>query len=159
MTLRILLVDDHEAVRSTLRELIEREPQITVVAEAADGVRAVELACKFTPDIVLMDTSLPSMNGIEATRQLVANKLDCRVIAISLHMDLHLVREAFNAGVSGYLLKDMAARELISAIRDVLAGRVALSTKILEMLNGQYHLALCSECAFGVITGRDHRLP
>jgi two-component system, NarL family, response regulator NreC len=145
MALRILLADDHPVIRSTLRQIIEREPGACVVAEAEDGVDAVELALRLSPDIVLMDTSMPSMNGIEATRQLAASGLKFRVIAISLHMDPHLINEAFDAGASGYLLKDMAARELMSAIRDVLAGRRAVSAKILEMFKGQFMQALYSK--------------
>jgi len=147
MALRILLADDHPVIRSTLRQIIEREPGTCVVAEAEDGVNAVELALRLSPDIVLMDTSMPSMNGIEATRQLVASRPKCRVIAISLHMDLHLVNEAFDAGASGYLLKDMAARELTSAIREVLAGRHAVSAKILEMFDGQFMQTLSSKAS------------
>jgi DNA-binding NarL/FixJ family response regulator len=122
MSMRILLADDHRLIRKGLRGLIEKQPDMEVVAEAEDGHAAVRLASEFSPDIVLMDISMPGMDGIEATRQIVAEDPGVKVIALSMHSNRQFVQEMLSAGASGYVLKDCAFEELADAIRAVMAG-------------------------------------
>ena len=128
--MRILLADDHQIIRDGLRALIDRQHDMKVVAEASDGRRAAELVEKMNPDVVVMDIGMPHLNGIEATRQIVAKQAHCKVIALSMHSDKRFVREMLKAGASGYLLKDCAFDELIGAIRAVRRGRPYLSSAI-----------------------------
>ncbi|MDJ0781884.1 MAG: response regulator transcription factor [Desulfosarcinaceae bacterium] len=130
MKRRILIADDHEIVREGLRGLIEKEPDMEVVAEAADGQSAVKLAQECTPDLIIMDISMPDMNGIDATHQLLAELAGVKVIALSMHSDKRFVIGMLRAGASGYLLKECAFREMRTAMGAVFAGQTYLSPKI-----------------------------
>lgn len=131
ISIRILLVDDHKLVRDSLRALIEHQADdIEVVAEAADGRAAVELVRNLSPDVVVMDIGMPDLNGIEATRQILAEAPDVKVIALSMHAGRHFVADMFGAGASGYVLKESAFKELAQAIRTVVAGRTYLDSGI-----------------------------
>ena len=120
--MRIVLADDHEAYRHHLRAALEREPDITVVGEAADGREAIDLARRLAPDIVIIDVMMPGINGIEATRQIVAAYPSVKVLALSLHDDKQFVEVMRAAGASGYALKDEGADALVRALRTVAAG-------------------------------------
>jgi len=113
---QVLLVDDHQIIREGLRALLEKHADIAVVAEAASGEEAVRLARELTPDVVVMDVAMPSMGGIEATKQITGQLPDTRVIALSMHSDVQFVLEMLRAGASGYLLKDSAQEDLAHAI-------------------------------------------
>jgi len=117
--MNILVVDDHQLMRDGLRALLERETDLHVVGEAADGQEALELAPKLRPDLVLMDVSMPGLNGIEATRRLCALMPRARVVGLSMNADRRYVHAMFEAGAWGYLLKSSASDELIRAIRAV----------------------------------------
>ena len=130
MSIKILLVDDHRIMREGLRALIEMRPGLQVVAEAENGQAAIKLNRKLRPDVVIMDINMPDLNGIEATRQMVAEFPDTKIIAFSMHTDHQFVAGALKAGVSGYLQKDSAFEELAQAIRNVVANRTYLSPKI-----------------------------
>jgi DNA-binding NarL/FixJ family response regulator len=106
MDIRILLADDHKLMREGLRMLIGEQPGMTVIAEAEDGETAVELVTRLSPDIVIMDISMPGLNGIEATRTILASGTGSKIIALSMHMEKRMVLEMLNAGASGYSLKD-----------------------------------------------------
>ena len=138
MGIRIILADDFEIIREGLRALIEKQPGMTVVAEAGDGRTAVQLATKLLPDLVVMDISMPDLNGIEATRQILEQCAGAKVIALSVHCDRRFVLEMLNAGASGYLLKDCAFKELIHAIHTVAANNTYLSPKITDIVLKDY---------------------
>jgi DNA-binding NarL/FixJ family response regulator len=127
MGLRVLIADDHGIVREGLRSLIAEQRDMSVVGEAEDGRAAVELARELSPDVVIMDVSMPGLNGIEATRQIGRAAPAPKVIALSMHNDKRFVAEMLAAGASGYLLKDCAFDELVRAIRAVVSGQTYLS--------------------------------
>ena len=124
---RILLVDDHKIIRQGLRTLIEKQPDLEVIAEAEDGRTAVHLTKELLPNVVIMDVTLPEMNGIEATYRITKACPGIKIIALSMHSDKHFVAEMFRAGASGYLPKDCAFEELIQAINTVLSNRSYIS--------------------------------
>lgn len=128
--IRILLADDHRIVREGLRTLIERCNDMQVVAEAENGRQALQLARKHKPDLVIMDVTMPDLNGIDATRQVIEEVPGVQVIALSMHSDKHFVKGMFRAGVAGYLLKDCAADELIHCIHVIRSRRIWLSPGI-----------------------------
>lgn len=130
MNIRVLLADDHKPLREGLRSLIEEQPNMKVVAEAGDGRTALRLAQTLFPDVVIMDISMPGMNGIEAARQINCMAPGVKVLALSMHDDLHFVAEMLKAGASGYLLKDCAFEELIHAIHVVAEQGTYVSPKI-----------------------------
>ena len=138
MTIQVLLADDHKIVRDGLRVLIERCHDMQVIAEAEDGRKALQLARKHKPDVVIMDISMPDLNGIDATRQILEEVPGAKVIALSMHSDKQFVDGMLRAGAVGYLLKDCAADELIQCIRIVLSGRICLSPGITGFLVNEY---------------------
>ncbi len=138
MSTRILLADDHTLLREGLRSLIEEQPDMTVIAEAEDGRSTVQLAMQLTPDIVVMDISMPGMNGMEATRQITAKDPGIKILALSMHTDRRFIVEMLSAGASGYLLKDCAFEELISAIHALADQRTYLSPKISDVVVKDY---------------------
>jgi DNA-binding NarL/FixJ family response regulator len=121
-TLRIILVDDHPIMRAGVKALLNAEPGVAVVAEADNGQTAVELAQELRPDLVLMDVSLPQLNGAEATRQILAAQPSLKVLALSAHEDAAFARLMLEAGALGYVLKRSASDELVRGIRVVAAG-------------------------------------
>jgi two-component system response regulator NreC len=138
MSIKILLADDHKLLREGLRALIEEQRNMTVVAEAEDGRSAVRLAASLSPDIIVMDISMPGLNGIDATRRIAAENPGIKVIALSMHADRDFVVEMFKAGASGYLLKDCAFEELIHAIRAVSSKKAYLSSKLSDTMIKDY---------------------
>ncbi|MBI3140237.1 MAG: response regulator transcription factor [Rhodocyclales bacterium] len=127
---RVLLVDDHKILREALRWLLEREEDIQVVGEAGDGEEALGLAGQAGPDMVVMDVGLPHMNGIEATRRLVAENPRIRVLALSVFEEPRVVLEMLEAGASGYVVKSDSAEELLRAIRAVARGDTYLCPEV-----------------------------
>ena len=128
--IKVLLAEDHQIVRDGLRALIEKQNDIQVVAEADNGRLAMKLVHKHKPDIIVMDINMPELNGIDATRLILAEEPQVRVIALSMHSDRRFVDGMLRAGVSGYLLKDCASEELIHCIKVVNSGRIYLSPAI-----------------------------
>ena len=121
----VLLVDDHDLVRRGLRRVLEDEPSIRVVGEAADGVEAVQMACDLKPRVVLMDFALPRMNGLDATKKIVASCAGTAVIMLTMHTENVRVRQAMEAGARGYVFKSAQDMDLISEIRRVVSGSPA----------------------------------
>ncbi len=130
MSIKVLIVDDHKIVRDGLRILIDKQNDMKVVAEAEDGQVAIKLAKKLLPDIVIMDITMPGMNGIDATRRIISENPAIKIIALSMHSDKRFVTGMLDAGASGYLLKDCAFNELAGAIRRVSANHLYISPGI-----------------------------
>jgi len=133
MTIKILLADDHRIMRDGLCALLKNEPDIEVVAEADNGREAVEMARNLNPTVVVMDMSMPGLNGVEATRQILKLNGSSKVLALSMHADKQFVMGALSAGASGYVLKDCAFEELVHAIHTVL-NRTYLSPGIADIV-------------------------
>jgi two-component system, NarL family, response regulator NreC len=138
MKTRILIADDHKIIREGLRALLEKQNDMEVIAEAEDGLSAVKGALKASPDVVIMDIGMPGLNGIEATRQVVAGNRNIRVIALSMHTDRRFVLEMLEAGASGYLLKESAFEELAASIRTVMSGQPYLSPRVTDVVIKEY---------------------
>ena len=127
MSIRIVMADDHRMFRQGLRHLLEKEKDFTIVGEAENGREAVKQAEELSPDIILMDVNMKDLNGIEATRQIVAKVPSVKVIGLSMYSERQFVTEMLLAGVKGYLLKDAAIEELVLGIRHVMNKNVYLS--------------------------------
>jgi DNA-binding NarL/FixJ family response regulator len=138
MSIRILLVDDHQMLREGFQSLISEESNMTVVAEAENGRAAVQLAAKLSPDIVVMDISMPGMNGIEAARHILAADPAVKILALSMHLDRRMVLEIFRSGAAGYLLKESAFDEVVRAVQIVASKGFYLSPKIADVLLKDY---------------------
>ena len=137
-TITIMLVDDHDVVRTGLRSYLETQPGMQVVAEARDGTDAIKLAGEIHPKIILMDITMPHMDGLEATRQLKALCPESLVLALTVHEDKQYFMEMLAAGASGYLTKQAAADELVAAIRAVATGNVYLQPALARWLLDDY---------------------
>jgi two-component system response regulator NreC len=138
MSIKIILADDHKILREGLKSMIMKEPGMEVVAEAENGEKAVRLADKFSPDVIIMDISMPDLNGIEATNQILAKNPDIKVIALSIYSDKRFVSNMLKAGAKGYLLKGCAFEELLKAIQTVQTCRIYLSPAIDEIVVNEY---------------------
>jgi two-component system response regulator NreC len=136
--IRILLADDHTVVRDGLRALLEKQPDMTVIGEAADGRDSVRMAEEQLPDVVVMDIAMPNMNGIEATRRILAANPQTGVVILSMHQDESYVLRSLKAGAKGYLLKDSLRSDVIEAVRSVSQGRSFLTKKVSRLLQEDY---------------------
>lgn len=134
MSIKVLLADDHKIVSDCLKTLIDKQPDMKVVGEAENGRMVVALAQKLNPNIVIMDISMPDLNGIEATRQIIAKCPGVRIITLSMNSDRRYVTGMLNAGASGYLTKSCSFEELISAVRIVAANKTYLSPDISDVV-------------------------
>jgi DNA-binding NarL/FixJ family response regulator len=130
MGIRILLVDDHKIIHESLEPLLDKQPGMEVVATAENGRKAVKLTQDLKPDVVIMDITMPDLNGIEATYQITSQCPKTKVIVLSMHTDRRYVTGALNAGASGYLIKSCPFEELVSAIQSVSANKKYLSPEI-----------------------------
>jgi len=160
MSIRILLADDHRLVRQGLRSLIEKCSGMEVVAEAEDGREAVRRAREEQPDVIIMDIDMPGLNGMEATRQVIAALPGVRVIALSMHSDKRFVRGMLEAGAAGFLLKDCAFDELDTAIRTVASKKAYLSPGISGTVLQDYLGRAVSDkpSAFSLLTAREREV-
>ncbi|HEX2325993.1 MAG TPA: response regulator transcription factor [Chloroflexota bacterium] len=147
MSIRVLIADDHTLLRSGLRALLERAPDISVVGEAPDGREALRLIEELRPDVVLMDVTMAGLNGLEATMRAARDHRGVRVVILSMHKHEEYVVHAVQAGASGYLLKDVATTELETAIRTVMKGHRYLSAEAAQRV-ADY------EERFGTVTSR-----
>jgi two-component system, NarL family, response regulator NreC len=132
MTVTILIADDHKILREGLKSLLEKQPGFAVVAESEDGISAIDGVKKHKPDIAIIDIGMPDLNGIEVTRKIRSETTATKVIALSMHADRRFVMGVLEAGAKGYLLKDSAFAELVTAVTAVAKGKTYLSPSIAE---------------------------
>ena len=145
MNIRVLIADDHKIMLAGLRSLLEKHTDFEVVGEAENGRKAVQMSLEKKPDVVVMDVSMPDLNGIEATTQIVEGLKETKVIALSMHSDKRFVMGMLRAGASGYLLKDCASQELANAIYQVAGGKKYLSPEITGVVIDDFLLGGDSE--------------
>ena len=160
MPTKVLLVDDHAIIRQGLSSLLEKQPDIKVVGSVEDGRKAVDIARELAPDIVIMDISMPNLNGIDAARKIIGEIGDVKVIALSIHSSRHFVAEMLRAGASGYILKECLFDELLDAIKTVLNGGIYLSPRITGVVIDDYvkHLSTQYQPEGTVLTEREREV-
>lgn len=159
--LRILLADDHIVMRTGLRALLERQPNLEVVGESENGRETVALAASLRPDVVVMDVGMPVLNGIEATQTIVTQCPATAVVILSMHADESYVMRALKAGARGYLLKDSAAADLMGAIQAISQGKSFFSPKVSRILAEDYVRVLKQKGAvdtYDLLTSREREI-
>ena len=159
--LRVLLADDHILMRSGLRALLDRQPNLEVVGESENGRETVALAASLKPDVVVMDVGMPILNGIEATQTIVTQCPSIAVVILSMHADESYVMRALKAGARGYLLKDSAAADLIGAIQAISQGKSFFSPKVSRILAEDYVRVLRQKGAvdtYDLLTSREREI-
>lgn len=156
MSTKIILADDHQLVREGLRTLLEKELGMEVIGEAGDGEDVVQLARELLPDIVIMDVAMPGLDGINATKQITGELPSIKVIALSMYPNKLFVMDMFEAGASGYVLKECASIELNNAIDAVLANEVYLSPKVAGIVfDGRMRRPLATQNSKAGLTERE----
>ena len=136
--IRVLLADDHTILRDGIRALLEDQADIDVIGEAEDGISTVKMTAQLQPDVVVMDIAMPLLNGLEATRQIQRDTPQAKVLILTMHENEEYIRQVLAAGALGYVLKDAAARDLLSAIRSVYHGEAVLSPAITRLVIEDY---------------------
>ena len=159
-SIRIILADAHQIVRQGLRILLEAEPDMEIIAEADNGRRVLKLAQELLPDVIIMDLSMPELNGIEATRQILSGAPEIKVIALSMHSDSLFVLNMIKSGASGYLLKDCALEELVKAIRAVVDDNTYLSPGVSDIVIRDFVTGwqTTNTSAFSVLSPREREV-
>ena len=157
MSIRVMLADDHKILREALRSVLEHEPDIEVVAEARDGREAIELAQNATPDLIVMDIGMPGLDGIEATRRILAGNPAIKVVALSTYSDKRIAQQMMEAGAKGYVVKAAGGDELLSAIRSVMGGEHYLSPEISANIGGDLRVKV-RQAPADLIVAEDRRL-
>jgi two-component system response regulator NreC len=159
--IRILLADDHTVMRNGLRLLLERQPNLQVVGEAADGREAVDLADSEKPDVVVMDIAMPHLNGVEAARQITTRSPQTAIAILSMHSDESYVIRSLKAGARAYLLKDSAEADLIAAIQAIMKGQSFFSPAVRKILKEDYMRQLeemGAEDSYELLTTREREV-
>lgn len=158
--IRIILADDHQIVRQGLRILLEAETDMEIIAEADNGRKVLKLAQELLPDVIIMDLSMPELNGIEATRQILSGAPEVKVIALSMHSDSLFVLNMIKSGASGYLLKDCALEELVKAIRAVVDDKTYLSPGVSDIVIRDFVTGwqTTNSSAFSVLSPREREV-
>jgi len=136
--IRVLLADDHTILRDGIRALLDDQADIEVIGEAGDGQATVKMTAQLQPDVVVMDIAMPLLNGLEATRQIQRDFPQVKVLILTMHENEEYIRQVLAAGALGYVLKDAAARDLLSAIRAVYQGEAVLSPAITRLVIEDY---------------------
>lgn len=159
-TTTILIADDHKIVRDGLRTMLSRYPEIEVIAEAEDGRSTVQLVKQLSPNIVIMDIAMPDLNGIEAARQIIEERPDVKVIALSMHSDRRYISAMFKAGASAFLQKHCAFQEMINAIHAVNEGKTYLSPTISGTVVEAFirHPEKSESSVFSVLSSREREV-
>lgn len=158
--IKVILADDHTIIREGLAAIIQKNPDIKVVAQAGDGRTVVQLTKQLMPDVVVMDITMPGLNGIESTRQITSECNNVKIIALSVHSSKQFVIEMLRAGASGYLLKDCVSDDLAYAIRSVAAGQNYLSPQIAQIVIKNYinDLETLRTSVFSILTHREREV-
>jgi DNA-binding NarL/FixJ family response regulator len=158
--MRVILVDDHEIMREGMCALLKRRPEVEVIGQAADGRAAVDMARKLRPDVVIMDIGMPNLNGIEATRQMLDENPNLRVMALSTHSDGVIVAKMIKAGATGYMLKESAFAELVDGLNLMAEGKTYLCSKISKVVFADYVNMLTNPRIDGSdgLTGREREV-
>lgn len=158
---RILIADDHAIIRRGLRALLAHEPEFEIVAEAADGMEAIALAERETPHIAILDISMPTLNGLEAARQISGKLRDVQLIMLTVHADDCYLLSALKVGARGYVLKSSAEFEIVEAVRAVSQGKAYFSPKVSRMLADDYVHYLDAthvEDEYDLLTSRERQI-
>ena len=158
---RVLIADDHTFIRSGIRSVLEREPDMEVVAEAADGRQAMQACLDHKPQVAILDIGMPQLNGIEAAAQIVKLDLRIQVVILSMHSDETYINRALTAGVKGYLLKDSAESDVVTAVRAAADGRTYFTPKVSETLMQDYIRYLRQrnlEDSYDLLSGREREV-
>ncbi len=160
MSIKIILADDHKLFCEGLRSMLDSQPGLEVIATAPDGHAAVDLARETSPDVAIIDIGMPNLNGIEATRKIVAENASIKVIALSMHSDKRFIAEMFKAGASAYLLKDCDLEELINAISAVMEDNPYISPSVSKVVIKDYIKNLKNEntSVFTILTAREREV-
>ena len=157
---RVIIADDHKLMREGLRSLLQKSDKVEVIGEAENGFAAVRMARELTPDIILMDISMPDLNGVEAANQIKTRNPEIKIIALSMHSDRRYINRMLKAGASGYLLKDGAFDEVEEAIQAVAANHKFISPQISDTVIGQYvqHLTNGNHIEESPLTKREREI-
>lgn len=160
MKLKVLLADDHRLFRDGLRTLLKQHDELEVVGETVDGPETVQAVMKLKPDIILMDISMPNLNGIDATRKILADRPTVKIIMLSMHSDQRYVIESLRAGATGYLLKDCAVDELMAAILMVAKDQIYLARSIAKVILRDYINLVVSKpgSVFSTLSAREREV-
>ncbi len=160
MKTKILIADDHRLFRDGLRNLLSRQEDLEIIGETVNGPATVRAVDELKPDLVLMDISMPDLNGVEATRRIRAAHPSVRIVVLSMHSDQRFVHESLRAGATGYLLKDCAIEELLQAIRSVMRNQTYLSQTIADSVVKDYvNLARNTPTsAFSILSSREREV-
>jgi len=158
--IKLLIADDHAILRQGLRRILEAEPDMSVIGEAATGIDAVKRTKQLKPDVVIMDISMPEQSGIESMRQIVQS-MPARVLILSVHLEHQVIAEAVSAGASGYLAKDSVDQELIAAVRTIVRGGTVFSPNVSKRLAESSQIAAGAGVAprsLKALTSREHQV-
>lgn len=156
MSIKIILADDHQLIRQGLQSLLEKEFGMQVIGQASDGETAVRLAGELLPDIIIMDISMPGLDGIEAASRIKKQFPSIKIIALSMHTNKLFVTDMFEAGASGYLLKECAAAELVTAINSVLENNIYISPRIANVvINGSLKNPIVNQNSAVILTEKE----
>lgn len=153
--IRILLADDHAVVRQGFKLILNQQHDMEVIGEASQGREAVRFALTLRPDLVIMDIAMPEVNGVEATRRIIEQSPDCRILILSMHKDVVYVRETLRAGAKGYLLKESIDHDLLRAVRAVAGGDSFLSPEVSRTVLEDYQQI---EDPFDLLTARERQV-
>ena len=160
MCKKILLADDHTIIRQGIHSLLDKQPDFIVVGEAENGRTALELAGELQPDVIIMDVSMPNLNGIEATYQINKTFPDIKIIALSIHSNKRFVTDMLKAGASGYILKECMFDELVLAIQTVIKGDSYLSPRVTGVVIDDYinHISDTCDSLLATLTHREREV-
>jgi two-component system response regulator NreC len=153
--IRILLADDHAIVRQGFKLILNQQPDMEVIGEAGDGVETVRMVLELQPTLTIMDIGMPRVNGVEATRRIIENCPDCKILILSMHKDAVYVRETLRAGAKGYLLKESIDEDLLRAVRAVAQGDGFLSPEVSGTVLSDYQQV---EDPFDLLTAREREV-